>query len=403
MYMSRRQTLALTVLATAAIALYLLFTQVGLEAKGPAHEQKIQGARRTLEAETALLNAKDPDSLAYDLVSDPIQAAMLGVVSSPITTDAGSLKAKVTATNPNFAAVIVDLLRQADVQAGDVVAVAYTGSFPVLDMATVIAVEAMQAEPIIVSSVGSSTWGANDPAFTILDIESFLMREGFIQNKSIAASVGGSFRTRPVSEEGRQMAEDAIKRNDVIYLHAENLDDSIRQRLQIYDDKASGRPIKAFVNVGGGLPSTGVGAQRREFTPGLSVGGARGDIEAEGLMFYMRERGVPVIDLRDIVSMARSNRLPVQPEETPPLGDGAPYHDWQRVRLTAAAAAILLGLALLTVRLGWLAPEQREAFDPYFGASQWRLGQRLSTLFRRRLTRPSSGEDSAGGAGALDD
>jgi poly-gamma-glutamate system protein len=52
-----------------------------------------------------------------------------------LTTDAGNLEAKQTAINPNWAAVIVDLLQQANVKERDPVAVSFSGSFPALNIA----------------------------------------------------------------------------------------------------------------------------------------------------------------------------------------------------------------------------------------------------------------------------
>ncbi len=281
---------------------------MGLGSKPADYGLKYEAARRTLAAERAIGQAKDSATVISSVSGDEVQAAMIGLPSSPITTDPGSFSGKVTATNPNFAAVVVSLLKDAGVRSGDTVAIAYTGSFPTLDIATIIAAEVLGAKPIIVSSVGASTWGANDPSLTILDMEALLVRRGIIAHKSVAASVGGDFRVRPMSSEGRKQALDAISRNGVTLLNASSIAGSVEQRLLIYRSAAGGPPIKAFVNVGGGLPSTGVGSH---YDPGLTVAPPRGDITGAGLITRMQEAGVPVIDLADIKNLARRYKLPV--------------------------------------------------------------------------------------------
>jgi len=329
-----------------------------------------------LAAEQAILDARREQAEESQLVDDPAIAAMLGLPTSLITTDAGSLRAKTTSTNPNFAAVVVEFLRDAGVAEGDAVAVAYTGSFPALNIATVAALEALGAEPIIVSSVGASTWGANDPEFTFLDMESVLLEQGIIEHRSIAASVGGDFRVHPLSPEARTLAQLAVDRNQVSFLSADKLQDSIQQRLQTYDEQAGGRPIAAFVNVGGGLSSIGKGENQPLFNPGLTIGPEAGDIEAEGLLFYMRDRGVPVINLVDILSLARKHRLSINPSTLPPLGEGAIWRDWTSLRLRAGAAAVVLVAFAVGARLFVLAPTGRRQFDAYFGFLPARIRRR---------------------------
>ncbi len=354
-------------LAILASGVYYLAPRIGPTTHGIAYGEKLTASRTMVAAEQVILDARREQAEESSLSDDLLIAGMLGLPTSQITTDAGSLRAKMTSTNPNFAALVVQFLREADVGSGDVVAVAYTGSFPALDIATIAAVEALGAEPVIVSSVGASTWGANDPEFTILDMESLLADRGIISHRSSAASIGGDFRVNPLAPEARTLAQTAIERNDVIFLNASKLQESVQQRLQIYDQEAAGRPIKAFVNVGGGLSSIGVGANQPQFDPGLTAGPAKGDIEAEGLLYYMRDRGVPVINLTDIVSLAKQYRMAVNPIFSPPIGEGTQWRDWQSLRIRAGIAAAIILLATVGLRLLVLSPTGQRQFDAYFG------------------------------------
>lgn len=378
MYARRSFAIAVVALAAFSSLVYYAAPRIGPTSEAVAHAQKVEATQTMIAAENAILDADRERSEDSGLSEDPKIAAMIGLPTSPITTDAGSLRAKVTSTNPNFAALVVDKLYKAGVRRGDVVAISYTGSFPALDIAAVSAVESLGAEPIIVSSVGASTWGANDPEFTILDMESLLEIKGIIHHKSLAASVGGDFRVHPLQPDGRKLALTAMERNDVLFLNASKLQDSIQQRLSIYDQAATGRPIKAFINVGGGLVSVGR-KPKPEFNPGLTVGPERGDIEGEGLVYYMESRNVPVVSLTDIVSLARHYRFAVNPAELPPLGEGTPWRNWTSLRIRAGIGAALVLLAALGMRLLVLTGTGQQEFDSYFGF----LPYRINSLFRK--------------------
>ena len=99
---------------------------------------------------------------------DPNETALIGQDITPITTDRGYIEAKLTSINPNFAAVIVDMLKESDIQENDIVDVAFTGSFHGLNIAVLSALQILHLKPLVITSLGASNWGANDPYFTWL-------------------------------------------------------------------------------------------------------------------------------------------------------------------------------------------------------------------------------------------
>jgi poly-gamma-glutamate system protein len=376
MYTSPRLRTALVALAAVAALLYGL-AWLATGGAGLQDEQKLQAAQTVLAGEQAILAARGIPPAADTITHDSLQAALLGPHTSVITTDAGSLRSKLTATNPNFAAAIVDMLRDADVGAGDSVAIAYTGSFPALDLATIAATEALGAEPIVVSSVGASNWGATDPSFTILDMESVLLEQGLIHHRSVASAIGGSLKRQPMSEPGRQAALAAMSRNGVPPLDARSLRGSVSQRQRIYTAAANGGRVKAFINVGGGQVSTGGASFRDHFVPGLSIGEEDTQDDGKGLLAAMQRAGVPTIHLDEVVTLAERLQLPVAPTATPSVGEGGPYRDWGRIRLVAAVAAAILVVAMLGVRFLVLAPADEHAFDALSGTTAARYRRRL--------------------------
>ena len=62
-------------------------------------------------------------SVFIDIENDPNETGLVGGPYSLITTDEGDLDAKLTTLDPNFAAVIIDLMYQLDLKKNDTVAV----------------------------------------------------------------------------------------------------------------------------------------------------------------------------------------------------------------------------------------------------------------------------------------
>lgn len=111
-----------------------------------------------------------------DRENDPNETGLVGSQFSLTTTDEGDLDAKLTTLDPNFSAAMVDLLNQAGLQPGDTIAVMLTGSMPGANMAMLIACDAMDIHPVVITSIGASQWGANDPDMTWLDMEKLLLK-----------------------------------------------------------------------------------------------------------------------------------------------------------------------------------------------------------------------------------
>ena len=103
-------------------------------------------------------------------------AGILGTEWSEITTTLGSLEAKRTAANPRFAALMVRLLHDAGVDSTKTVGVMLSGSFPSLGVCTLAALQTIGAQAVVVTSLGASSYGANQPGATWLDMEEWLVR-----------------------------------------------------------------------------------------------------------------------------------------------------------------------------------------------------------------------------------
>lgn len=313
----------------------------------PHFEEKLEAARLMQRAMEAIQNHRVRRVGPIDLEADPTNSGMLGLSSSVTTTNTGSLEAKRTSLNPNWAAVVVELLYEAGVTRGGTIAVGVSGSFPALNLATFAAAEMLDLEVVSIASVGASSWGANIPNLTWLDMERVLIDAGILSTRSIAASLGGT-RDRAIGmpKTGRRRLRDAIKRANVPFIATETDLDSIEQRMALYREHAGDRYIQAYVNVGGSLASIGPKTVKRLYRPGLNVRLDPHAVHVDSVMKRFLRDGVPVVNLSKIVPLAEMYGLDLEPVTLPLPGDGLVFERQGYNRLLVAG---LLGFLLVSL------------------------------------------------------
>lgn len=332
----------LGVFAVAAALLFIAVENSKLDVKQKWYAEKLEAARRAKMAQQCIKEFRLEKGVFIDVVNDPNETALIGEDLTPITTDRGDINAKIASTNPNFAAVIVELLKQAGVREKDHVAVAVTGSFPAINIAVFSALETLKLNPIVITSVGASNWGANDPQFTWLDMERLLVEKNIFRTRSIAASIGGGGDIgRGLSPEGREMIVQAIKRNNVEFINCEHIEESIDRRLEVYEKRSKGQPIKAYINVGGGIASLGTVVNGTLIPSGLSKELPVKNYPVRGVLIEMARRGVPIIHLYNIGQMWKEYELPLDPVPMPDIGSGGIF---VRVKYNVVIAWIAVGV-----------------------------------------------------------
>jgi poly-gamma-glutamate system protein len=318
----------------------------------PNYDMKLKAARKMEQALDSLRYNRQQAGWSLDEVNDPNQSALIGAQYSLITTDQGNLQAKLTTINPNFAAVILQMLLDAGIKSGDKVAAGFTGSFPALNLAVIIACETLGAEPVIITSVGSSTWGANDPDFTYLDMENILFQQGVIHHRSVAASIGGGDDIgRSLSRAGRRIIEVAAIRNHVPMISGKSLAENITGRREIYRQEAGGQKYRLFVNVGGGVAVLGSEESGALIPPGLNPEYIVRNYPARGLIHEYWEQGLPIIHLLNVDNIAQKYGLPKAPVPQPPVGSGLVFTVNRYNMVVASISAVILFGALLIVVL----------------------------------------------------
>jgi len=318
------------------------------------YEAKMMAAKTMMAALETLREYRLPGHIltSTEGVQDPLAYTMLGEKDSPITTDAGRIQDKITVLNPNFAAVIVDLVDQTGLISGDTIAVMVTGSMPGANIAVYSAAKALGLQPIVITSVGSSWWGANSPDFTWLDMERILYEQGIFDFRSIAASAGGSDDQGGLrlTNQGRQLIADAVNRNELTYIHQGSLSENIRGRKELYSGITDVSNYKAVVNVGGGIAALGDHANAELIPNGVSLRLPVKNYPNLGVIHFFAHVNIPVIQLYNVSEIANNDKykLPLGqlPLQKPGIGKVFKH---RRYNIVTAYTALGLMFVILVV------------------------------------------------------
>ncbi len=337
-------------LALIAIAGYL-WVEYSMEyVKQPLYETKLSVSQKTLQALEYLKEKRMKNVEFIDNRNDPNETGIIGQKYSYITTGSGSLPVKLSTANPNFGALMVEMLRQAGVRPGDRVVVGMTGSFPAMDIEMLLALEEMKAQVILIPSVTSSSWGANHPDYTILDMITILKSAGMLHIDYTYASIGGNKDIgMSMSEKGVTLVLDAIERNGLKVLSEGTLEGNIKKRLQIIYDQTGGDDPDLYVNIGGGIASTGSKANKNALRSGYHKNIKISSLpDKQGMIYEMAKRGVPVIHLANINDLMKKYKLPLNPVPLPELGKGKLFYAY-RYNLYKVGFATFILLFMLGV------------------------------------------------------
>ena len=346
---SRIELSFIAVVAVAGLILVESFPQVK---KQRYYQEKMTAARVTLMAYRELKQERHRRKIPISDEGDPARTGLIGDLLSPIASNSGHLPSKQTSVNPNFAAVIVHHLKRAEVEPGDVVAVGVSGSFPAINVATYAALRTVKAKPIVIASTSASQWGATNPQFTWLDMEATLQRARIFSTRAVAASLGGvDDQALGLSSSGKKLLVRAIERAGIPLLTDETYEAAVETRMRVYREHAEGRPIKAYINVGGGTVSVGTLIGKKMFHPGLNRSTPIGDVP-DSVMLRFSHAGVPIIHLSSINKIAERYAFPLAPTTMPRVGQGkifvtVQFNPW----LTAGILLLIVALAVLFLRL----------------------------------------------------
>ncbi|NOZ74554.1 MAG: poly-gamma-glutamate system protein [FCB group bacterium] len=347
---SIQKTSNLVLIAIVSVLSFTAASLIKTQIISPAYDQKIAAATEMAGAMNYLKTERLESGEIIDIENDPNETGLIGSQFSLITTDEGDLDSKLTTLDPNFAAALVELYSQLSLGPGDTIAILVTGSMPGGNMAALIAAKAMGITPIVISSVGASQWGANIPGFTWLDMEARLFEKGYINTRSIAASIGGrNDQGRLLSPHGRRIIRKTISDYQIPLIHHESLEDNIRERLTLFNEQLPLSHYKAVVNVGGGVASLGTNLNPKLIPPGIvrrtflqSISRPDG---LKGVISHFADQDVPLIHILNIRSLTQELKMPFAPIPIPEIGSGELYAEIRyNIWATLIALIIVVGL-----------------------------------------------------------
>lgn len=300
----------------AVISLLMLYVVESYVAFVPSknYRVKLDATLKSKQAFAAIKKARKEKKIAIDKKADPAETGLIGVRNSIITSDKGVLKSKQISTNPNLAALMVEWLSDLKLKKGDVVAIGMTGSFPALDISTLSAIDAMQLKPLVIVSATASQYGANIPGFSLLDMLNTLNQDNILPYKPIAASIGAAKDLgKGLQPEGVKIITHTIKKYGIPLIKEPLVSKSINKRLELYQEAAGDKPIKAYINIGGGVASIGKHFIERKLTseqkeellkhslktgPNLNIPVALANTNSVAVRFL--KLGVPVINVKNV-------------------------------------------------------------------------------------------------------
>ena len=342
---SIRSTLVLSILGVLAISILIIVENSKKFQQEDFYQEKIAAATLNKKMQLYLKNTFYANEIALDNINDPNNTGLVGSQFSEITSGRGSLPVKLSTINPNFAAMIVQQIKEAGLKKGDPVGLCFTGSFPALNMATCAAVESLGLKPILITSITSSSWGANAPNLTWVDMQRSLFDAKLVSFMPVASSIGGNQDIgRTLSREGRELATAAINRNNIPYINEGSLLGNIQKRMEFF---SKNQKPKLFINVGGGIASLGSNANASSLPTGLKSNIKIKDIpDPQGIVYEMVKNGVPIINLLHINRLMNTYELPKDPVPLPEVGEGKLFKAY-KYDLTIAIAATSIFMALI--------------------------------------------------------
>ena len=284
---------------------------------------------------------------------DKYESGMLGPLHTQIQTTEGDQGAKRTSTNPNFAAVYIEMFRKAGLKKGDEIAIVTSGSFPALNIQATIAAQVYGLKFVSMSGIGASSYGATDVNFTYFDMSEYLYEKGFFENKLDFVSFGGGF------DDGSEFSSDVVNTikaridaSGVTLIKEADFKTNINNRLSYIYEKCPN--VKLMLNVGGSLVSMGSGYTKAVNYRGLvmpsymTVNTSSTDANHKGLMETFLERGIPIIQMLNISKIAYEYGLPQDPVGQVEVGNGSVYKE-VKYNVAIPITGICISLAMLVL------------------------------------------------------
>ncbi len=292
-------------------------------------------------AQLHLTQWREQQGTATAAEQDPWGCGLIGVEWSAITTTLGDLEAKRTACNPAWAIQFRRWFQDLGLEAGDPIAIYSSASFPGLLLNAIAAAEAAQLNPLLIVSLGASTWGANHPAAPWPALEKEIRRAGFIHKQADFYTLGaGAEMGHGLSPEGEAVLHQAAEKAGIGLLLADDLQAMIALKTELL----TAHQARLFINIGGSQANLGDAEEVLRLSRGL-VPSSEANRAGNGVIAHAMRNDIPVIHMLNIRSIANTAGIPY---DSAPSG-AAPI----RVNTGWSAAGLLLFFAVLFSHRRW--------------------------------------------------
>jgi poly-gamma-glutamate system protein len=291
-------------------------------AETATREQMLAAAATVRAAQALMLERKLALGLWPGEKIDPNRTGLVGQEFTAMTTTAATLANKRAATNPDFAAALARRMAELGVGKGKKVLIIQSGSFLGADIAVLAAAEALEAEVILIPSLGSSQWGANDPELNLMEVLALLLDNGVLHTKPLAVVLGGA------SGLGRNMqpgAPDILRAS--VKAHGQLLVDdtplkAMVDHLSALIDKASGGRdrLALMVKVGGSIISVGNCPENLKFETDIRPQGTPCSGSTPGLLYRAGTEHVPILHLLNMKLLSETLGFDYDPVPLPEPG-----------------------------------------------------------------------------------
>jgi len=257
-------------------------------------------------AQQHLSQWREHDGTSEPQESDPWNCGLIGLEWSGITTTLGDLSSKRTACNPAWSIQFSRWFSYLDLKSGDHIAVYSSGSFPGLLLSAIAAIEAMELKPLLIVSLGASTWGANHPDYPWPVLATELRRGGFIRTQANYYTLGGGDEMgHGLPPEGEALLRKAAKEAGVELLTADKLEGMIALKTKLLE---SHEP-RLFINIGGSHANLGDANEVLKLHTGL-VPVTDIDLAGNGIIGIAMRKNIPVIHMLNVKSISNMVGIP---------------------------------------------------------------------------------------------
>jgi poly-gamma-glutamate system protein len=253
---------------------------------------------------------KEIREIKSDAFSNVPNSFMLGDDYTSITSTLGSINAKEISTNPDFSALIVRYINEIEIQKGEKIGLMLSGSFPSLSISTLAALQTLGFDVVMMSSLGASSYGANQPNATWIDIENWLIEKGDLKYSSVLVSLGAeNDHGLGLMDEGINQLKAAAYRNNTNLFLPNSIGEAIAQRKKIFEEEN----IALFINIGGNHAAMGNCTHAVTLPNGLNTSIPLCEDLDRGLIQELSALGIPVINLLNIKELAFQYGMDINP------------------------------------------------------------------------------------------